>query len=447
MDLTSNRLFSPLFVPDAMQEAVSERAWLQAMLDVEGALAAAQARAGLIPSGAATAIRDACEARRFDAEALGREARKSGNAVVPLVRALTAQVPDHAKPHIHRGATSQDVLDTASMLIARRALDVALDDLDGVSAACAQLAEAHRRTVMPGRTLLQQALPITFALKAAGWLVGVLEARALLRARRSELVVELGGAVGSLAALGDRGITVLGYLAEELGLGEPVVTWHTARGRIANLGSSLGIASGALAKIALDVALMSQTEVAEVMEPAEGGRGGSSTMPHKRNPVGATLALACVRRVHSAGGLLMAATIQEHERAAGAWHTEWEALSEALALTGGAAAWMRDVLEGLEVHPQRMQSNLGLTGGLLLAERVAMLLAERMGRVEAHELVEEACKRAVRKGGSLRDELLAEERVAKELTPHEIEGALNPASYLGSADAFVDRALALYRAR
>jgi 3-carboxy-cis,cis-muconate cycloisomerase len=298
---------------------------------------------------------------------------------------------------------------------------------------------------MAGRTLLQQALPTTFGLKAAGWLVAVLEARRrLLVARESGLAAQLGGAAGTLASLGPPGIRVLREFARELDLAEPVVPWHTARLRVAELGSVLALASGVTHKLALDVVLLAQTEVAEVAEPSEGGRGGSSTLPHKRNPVGSTLAAACARRVPPLAETLQAAMAQEHERAAGAWHAEWETISDALALTGGAAAAMREVMEGLEVRPDRMRENLDATGGLLLAENVTTIAAEKLGRLEAHELVEAASQRTFTNGRTLREELLAEPALSEHLTPEEIDAALDPEQYLGSAGTFIDRALAMY---
>jgi 3-carboxy-cis,cis-muconate cycloisomerase len=331
------------------------------------------------------------------------------------------------------------------MLVARRTFNLILAEVDGVASACARLAETYRETLMPGRTLLQQALPTTFGLKAAGWLVAVLDAQQrLLATRDSGLYAQLGGAAGTLASLGSPGIRVLQEFAQELNLAEPVVPWHTARLRVAELGSVLALVSGVMHKLALDVVLLAQTEVAEAVEPSEGGRGGSSTLPHKRNPVGSVLAAACARRVPPLAETLQAAMAQEHERAAGAWHAEWETISDALALTGGAAAAMREVMEGLEVRPDRMRENLDATGGLLLAENVTTIAAEKLGRLEAHELVEAASQRTFTNERTLREELLAEPALSEHLTPEEIDAALAPEHYLGSTGAFVDRALALY---
>ncbi|HYM57766.1 MAG TPA: 3-carboxy-cis,cis-muconate cycloisomerase [Solirubrobacteraceae bacterium] len=441
--MTSSELFGGLFVPAAVRDAVSDRAWIAAMLEFEAALAAAEARAGVIPGEAADTIAAACDAERFDAGALGREARAAGNPAAPLVRALTEAVEGDAARYVHWGATSQDVMDTASMLVARRALALIGAELDAVAAACAGLADEHRATVMPGRTMLQQALPITFGQKAAGWLAAVVDARRRLAV--APLAVELGGAAGTLASLGGEGLRVLGLLAEQLELEEPLVPWHTSRGRVAELGASLALAAGTLEKIAHDVTLLAQTEVAEVAEPAGGDRGGSSTLPHKRNPVGSALAVACARRVRGEASILLDAMRQEHERAAGAWQAEWEALSGALAYTGGAAGALREVLDGLEVRPDRMRENLAATDGLVLAESVSMAMAERLGRLDAHMLVEAACRRAVEAGRPLRDELLDDAEIRAQLDPEEIDRALDPAGYLGSAEAFVERALERYR--
>ena len=442
-------LFGPIFVPDGFREAVSGRAWLRAMLDAEGALAVAEARVGLIPADAAEVIAECCDASRFDPEEIGHGARASGNPVPPLVRALTERVSEaseEAARYVHKGATSQDITDTAAMLVARRTLDLILAELDGTAAACARLAGEHRGTLIAGRTLLQQALPTTFGLKAAGWLVAVLEARrAVLEVCSSRLAAQLGGAAGTLASLGSSGISVLGEFARELDLAAPAVPWHTDRTRIAEVGGALSLAAGVLGKIALDVILMAQTEVGEVAEPAGEGRGGSSTLPHKRNPILSVTAAASVRRVQDLSRTLAGAMVQEHERAAGAWHSEWEALSGALALTGGAAAAVREVTEGLEVHPEKMRENLDATGGMLLAENVTTVAAERLGRLKAHDLVQAACRRALEEGKPLREELLDDDAFGEVLSEGEIDAALDPAGYLGSAGGFVDRALRLYR--
>jgi 3-carboxy-cis,cis-muconate cycloisomerase len=334
-------------------------------------------------------------------------------------------------------------MDTASMLVASRALGLIQADLAGVAAACAALADQHRGTLMAARTLLQQALPTTFGLKAAGWLESVVAARERLASL--SLAVQLGGAAGTLASLGAAGERALAAFARRLELEEPAVPWHTARQRVADLGSSLAIGSGVLEKVALDLVLLSQTEVGEVSESSGGGRGGSSTLPHKRNPVGAVLTIACARRVRGAAGVLLEAMPQEQERAAGAWQSEWAPLSEALELTGGAAFSLREALEGLEVRTDRMRDNLDATGGAVMAEGVVMALAGKVGQSRARELVDAAASRALDGSGSFRDELIADEGVSAELSEDEIDRTLDPAGYLGSADAFIDRALSRYR--
>jgi 3-carboxy-cis,cis-muconate cycloisomerase len=437
--------FSALFVPPALAEAISDEAWVRAMLDFEAALAEAEASIGLIPADAARRIAECCSAEGFDVSAIAAEARAVGNPAEPLARALRRAVGGEAASWVHHGATSQDVLDTAAMLVARRALEIVEGDLAALAAACASLAEQHRATLMVGRTLLQPAVPITFGLKAAGWLVEVERARAGLRRLHGDvLAVELGGAAGTLAPLGDAGVAALGELARRLELAEPAVPWHAGRTRVAELAGALGVAAGAVGKIAQDVVLLAQSEVGEAAEPGGGVRGRSSTLPHKRNPIGSALARACARRAQGHVAVLLAAMEQEHERAAGAWHAEWEALSGALAYAGGAAAAMREVLAGLEVDPERMRENLAATRGLALAERVSFLLAERAGREEAHALVGAAGRRAA-SGAGLREELLADAAVREHLSPEEIERALDPAGYLGATDAFIDRALDAHR--
>jgi 3-carboxy-cis,cis-muconate cycloisomerase len=404
--------FEALFVPADVREATGERAWVQAMLDFEAALARAQGQAELADRIAATSPPQLTD-------------RSTGNPVPELVGALPAGA--------HRGATSQDVMDTAAALVARRTLPLIEASLAGVAGVCARLAADHRGTPMAARTLLQQALPTTFGLKAAGWLTAVDEARDLLDA--VPLEVELGGAAGTLASFGDRGLEVLARLAEELDLAEPVLPWHTRRLRVGQLGAALALAAGAVEKIALDVKLMAQTEVGELSESSAGGRGGSSTLPHKRNPVGSALAIACAHGVRGAASVLIAVQAQEHERAGGAWQAEWDALSRALALTGGAAAALGEALDGVQVHSDRMRDNLELSGALLMTEAVAA----RLDRADAKAVVGEVALGAAESGRSLREALIADSRI--ELSDDEIDRALDPAAYLGSAEAFVDRAL------
>jgi 3-carboxy-cis,cis-muconate cycloisomerase len=445
-------LFDGVLARGPVRGATGDRAWLQAMLDFEAALARAEARAGLLSTADAAAITRACRAELFDAAALGAQAAAVGNPAEPLVRALVATVGGAAAHHVHRGATSQDVIDTAAMLVAHRALGLLLEDVDGAAAAAARLAASHRDTVMAGRTLLQQALPTTFGLAAATWLSGLDDAATrLLAVREQRLAVQLGGAGGTLASLGSAGPAVVDHLAAELGLRAPALPWHTARARVAELAGALGGAAGALAKPARDVTLLAQTEVGEVREGVP-GRGGSSALPHKHNPVAAISAVACAARAPGLVATLLAVMPQEHQRAAGAWHAEWRPLTDLLQAVGAAAAWLRDGLEHLEVDPARMRANLDLTGGLLLSERVAAALAPALGRQAAHDLVAGACAEAVAAATSgaapsLAAALRARPEVAAHLQPAEIEALLDPAGYLGSAGLFVDRARDAHAAR
>jgi 3-carboxy-cis,cis-muconate cycloisomerase len=346
-------LFDGVLARGAVAAEVDERAWLQAMLDVEAALARAQG------SPYAAEIAGRAQSELFDVGRLGADGALSANPVVALVDALRERVGPAPAHDVHRGATSQDILDSAAMLVAQRALGPLLEDLRAAADAAAVLAEHHRDTALAGRTLLQQAVPTTFGLKAAGWMTALDEAVARLDAVRHErLAVQLGGAAGTLAALGDTGPDVLAALARELGLAEPVLPWHSDRTRIAELAGALGEACGAAGKPAGDVVLLAQNEVGEVREGGDPGRGGSSAMPHKRNPVAAVSALACARQAPGLVATLLASMIGEHERAAGAWQAEWRPLTDLLRLTGSAAAWTRDCLEHLEVDATRMAANL-----------------------------------------------------------------------------------------
>jgi 3-carboxy-cis,cis-muconate cycloisomerase len=440
-------LFDGVLARGRVAGEVSDRAWLQAMLDVEAALARASARAGLLPAEHADAIARACDAERYDPAEIGAEATKTGNPAVPLVRALTGAVEGEAAGQVHRGATSQDVIDSAAMLVAHRALGPLLDDLDAAARAAAALAAEHRDTVMAGRTLLQQALPVTFGLKAAEWLSGLDDAAARLEElRRTRLAAQLGGAAGTLASLGDAGPEVLAGFAEELGLAEPALAWHTIRVRPAELAGALGVACGVVAKVARDVTLMAQTEVGEAREGVP-GRGGSSTLPHKRNPVAAVSAVACAMRAPGLVAELLGAMAHEHERGAGPWHAEWRAFSALLETAGSACAWLRDCLEHLEVDAERMRANLELTHGALLAERVTTALAPALGRQVAHELVQEAAQAAFASERPLRDVLTDDDRVREHLDAEEVGTLLDPAQYLGATGELIDRALRAHAER
>jgi 3-carboxy-cis,cis-muconate cycloisomerase len=449
--LSTNELFSGLYGRGCMQAQVDDRAFLQAMLDVELALMRALVDCGLAPPEAARELAAECDATRFDLEELGRSTGEKGTPIPGLLAALRGRLGEAAAAHLHRGATSQDIVDSAIMLVARRALAPLLGDLGRAADACAEIAEHYRASPAPGRTLLQQALPLTFGLKAASWLSGLDGARAeLSEVRDHVLAVQLGGAVGTLAALGDHGLDVAAALAAQLELIEPRLPWHTIRLRPARLASALGSALGVMAKIGRDVVLLAQAEVGEAAEGAGAGagagRGGSSTMPHKRNPVDAVAVLACAERGPGLVATILSAMSQEHERAAGAWQAEWGTLAELLRLTGSAACVMRELLERLEIDADRMRANLDLGGELLMAESVVTALGARIGRSAAQQLVESAAGRAVKQRRPLREVLLELPQVADELGSAELEDALAPERYLGVADKLIDRALADHRA-
>jgi 3-carboxy-cis,cis-muconate cycloisomerase len=443
-------LLGPLFGSEAAVEILGDRARLQGMLDFEAALARAEARLGVIPAAAAPAIAAKAEASLFDLGELGRAARLSGNPAIPMVERLTGLVaatdPEAAR-YVHWGATSQDAMDTGLVLQLRRALERMEADLDRLAGALARLAAAHRTTPMVGRTWLQHALPITFGLKAAGWLETVLRHRARLAELRPRLlVIQLGGAAGTRAALAGRGREVAVALGEELGLGVPDLPWHGARDRLVELGAWLGLLTGSLGKMARDWSLLMQTEVGELREPAGAGRGGSSTMPHKRNPVAAAAVLAAAIRVPGLVATLLAAMTQEHERGLGGWQAEWQTLPELAQLAAGALQWTIETVEGIEVDSSRMRANLEATRGLILAEAVQMALAPRLGRLAAHDLVGRACRQAIAEGRHLKEALAGEAEIAAHLSPADLERLLDPLSSTGEAAALVDAVLKAHAA-
>jgi len=434
----SGLLLGPLAGVDQVDVEVSDHALLRAMLDCEQALAEAGAAAGVVPADAAAAIAEVCRSGQFDLGRLGRDAQSAGNPVVPLVRVIGEQLPVEARPWVHHGSTSQDILDTALLLCVGRALDAA--DASVASAAGAELVRSHRNTLMAARTLGQQAGPTTFGLKAAGWLTGLDEALTRLESVRSSLPAQLGGATGTLAVFGDAGPAVIEGFAARLGL-KPASPWHTNRQPILELTAALGGLVAACGKVALDVTLLAQTEVGEV---TEGESGGSSALPHKQNPVGSVLITAIVRRMPGLVATLYAAGVHEHERATGAWHAEWEPLRELTRLAGAAGVRTGRLLSELRVHPEKMRANLDLTQGLVLSESVAARLAPALGRAGAHQVVGRIGQVAVEKGTSLRDQLVADPDVRRVLSVEEIDEALDPANWLGSSGTLIDRALAAH---
>ncbi len=399
-------LLAPMLSSAAMRAVCDDRAMLQFMLDFEAALARAESAVGIVPSGAAEAIAKACNADAFDLAGLAEAATRSGNLAIPLVKALTSEVAKSDKDaarFVHWGATSQDVIDTATMLGLRAGIDALLSDIGRAVTGFARLARQHRNTAVVARTWLQHALPMPFGLKLAEYAAALHRSRGrLLRLKDHTLALQFGGAAGTLAALGDHGWMVAEKLSDILKLPLPEAPWHSHRDRIAEAASVLAIIAGTCGKIARDVQLMMQTDVAEAFEPSGEGRGGSSTMPHKRNPVAAASAIAAATMAPNLAATIFAAQVGDHERSAGPWHAEWPTLPSLLLVTSGALAAIVDIAEGLEVDTARMRANLDTTGGLIMAEAVAFALAEKVGKQEAHHLVEAASKKAVAEKKSLR---------------------------------------------
>jgi 3-carboxy-cis,cis-muconate cycloisomerase len=418
---------------------------LQAMLDVEACLAEAEASVGVIPQSAVNPIRAAARADLYDHATIAAEGRRAGNLAIPLVDHLTRRVAatdEQASRYVHYGATSQDIIDTGLVLQLREAVPIIVGDLERAAMAAERHARAHIATPMPGRTLLQQATPITFGLKAAGWLDGLTRVgRGLHSALTDALVLQFGGASGTLAALGDRGPAVAEALGARLHLSVPTLPWHTHRDRLARLACALGVATGTLGKVGRDLGLLAQTEVSEAHELSTDA-GGSSTMPHKRNPVRAAIAVAAAVRAPGLVATVLSAMPQEHERGLGGWQAEWEVVPELVLVAGDAAAAVAGALDALIVDPARMRANLDLTNGLVMAEAVMMRLAPHLGRAVAHERVGSACRRALNEGRSLCDILADDAVVTRVLDRQEIERTLSPEAYLGAARTFVENTLA-----
>ena len=452
-------LFAPVRAGIPAEAATGDRAWLQAMLDSEAALARVQARLGTVPEHAARAITEAARADRFDLPRLALLARETANPVVPMVRELArlvAEKDQEAVHYVHQGSTSQDVLDTGLMLVASRTLALVLADLDRTAVALAALARRHRDTPMAARTLGLHAVPTTFGLKAAGWLQGVLDAEERLRrVHDTGLPVQLGGAAGTLAGYqayarihsaspddGDRRVRLLpGLLATELGLAEPLVPWHTVRTPLTDLAAALAQTGAALGTVAADVTLLSRTETAEVAEPAAEGRGVSSAMPHKRNPALSALIRSAAYQLPSLVGTLLHAAIHDDERPAGAWHAEWQPLRDCLRLAAGAAHTAAELTEGLTVHPDRMLANLRLTGGLVVSERLAAALSTDLGRARAKAVVSEASATSARTGRPIADVLAEHPALAVPRSAAGLAPLCDPRHYTGVAGELVDRVL------
>lgn len=441
----SRGLLDPLFSTENMREAFSDHSRLQAMLAFEAALARVEARLDIIPERAAMAIADHCHADAFDLDTLASEAAQAGNLAIPLVHALTdlvARDDPEAGQYVHWGATSQDVTDTGLVLQMRDALDMIEGDLARLVEAFAALARTHSSTLLAGRTWMQQAAPMTFGLKVAGWLSAVKRDQERIRGLRPRaLVLQLGGAVGSLAAFGDRGLEVAAGVGGELRLPVPDLPWHAHRDRVVEIATTLGLLVGTLGKVARDLSLLAQTEAGEAHEPSGPGRGGSSTMPQKRNPVGAAVTLAAAQRVPGLVATMLGAMTQEHERGLGGWQAEWETLPDIFLLTAGALRQMVQVAEGLEVDVGRMRANLEITRGLIFAEAVSMTLARRVGRQRAHELIRAATLRATSQNRHLRDVLSDDEAVMAHLSSDELDRLFDAQGAIGLSEQLVARIL------
>lgn len=439
-------LLTPLLRSSAVSACFSDTATVQGMLDFEAALATAQAGLGIIPAEAAQHINDACHSDLFDQLDLAQAAALAGNLAIPLVKQLThrvAQQNAEAARFVHWGATSQDAIDTGLMLQLRQALALTQSDLNRLIAALVQQITRHQDSVLVGRTWMQHALPTTLGLKLAGTLDTLLRYRQRLDEMRPRvLALQLGGAAGTLASLGEQGEPLVSALAARLQLTAADTPWHSQRDRLLEIAGWYAGLSGSLGKLARDISLLTQTEVAEVAEPTAAGRGGSSTMPHKRNPVACAVILAAANRVPALVGGLYAAMVQEHERGLGGWHAEWESLPELVMLTAGALHTAGDLIAGLQVFPQQMQHNLKLTHGLIMAEAVTMALGEVIGRQQAHQHIEKQCHQALTQRLSLLDVLLDDPVVMAHLSAQRLSELLDPQQYLGSARAFTQRVLA-----
>jgi 3-carboxy-cis,cis-muconate cycloisomerase len=448
-----NGLTGSLFVDQEMLDIVSDRRWLEAMLDFEAALAKAEAAVGVIPEAAAATIISCCEVEYFDIAEIGRRTTLAGNPAIPLVAMLTAKVKEldpAAAEFVHYGATSQDVIDSAMGYLIGDARGVILKRLEGCCHALADLADKYRATPMAGRTLLQHALPISFGLKCANWLNPLVHCHDEILIKSPQWL-QFGGAVGTLAALGDKALEVgaellkAGAMRKRNGRGWQSFTgrdapWHTMRAHQHLIACQAGVLTAAFGKIARDITLLMQTEVAEVFEPTAPGKGGSSTLPHKRNPVQSVAVVAAATRTPGLVATMLSSGLQEHERGAGGWHAEWDVMRELLVLTGTAALHMETMLSGLEIDTARMRSNLEMTKGLIMAERVTFALAPTLGKSKAKSFMEAACKQALSEGEHLREVL----KRSPEAQSLDLDVLFDPATYLGASSTFIDRTLLLY---
>ena len=440
--ILDSAVFRDIFTTPAMRNVWSDENRVQKYLDFEAALARAQARLGIIPKNAAAEIVRHCEAKQIDMAKLKEATEKIGYPVLPVVQQLVALCKDGLGEWSHWGATTQDITDTATIMQIREALDLIENEIDGIRDALATLAKKYRDTPMAGRSNLQQAVPITFGYKMATLLDAYERHKQRLDELRPRVLVgEFGGAAGTLSSLGKDGLKVQTELMKELKLGQPDISWHTVRDRIAEVGCFLGLVTGTCGKIAFDVKLLMQTEVEEVYEPFHQGRGSSSTMPQKRNPISSVYITAQTAMVKQLAAALLEAMVEDHERATGPWEIEWIALPEIFMLSAGALAQTRFVVEGLQVNEKRMRDNIGITKGLLMSEAVMMGLAAAIGRNRAHDVVYDICREVVKTGRPLVDLLAEDKEISKHASRKQLEKMVDPTNYLGVAGEMVDRVL------
>jgi 3-carboxy-cis,cis-muconate cycloisomerase len=438
-------LYQSVFYSEKVNSLFTDEAIISYMLRFEGELAKAQAKHNVIPVAAAETIEECCKVENINIAQLTADAGLGGNVNILLVKQLTAVVKQknsEAAKYVHIGATSQDVIDTAMMLQARDAVSIIEEELKQLVKQLVLLVEEHRNTVMIGRSFMQHARPITFGYKVAGWLDALVRSqKAIEELLQQGFALQLGGAVGTLSGMYEKGLKESETMSELLALNNPSKPWHTERDRFVTIAYVLGILAGNLGKIAKDISLLMQTEIAEVFEPSANGKGGSSTMPHKRNPVGCIAILANATRIPGLVATMFSCMIHDHERATGSWHAEWETFSDIIKLTAGAVSKAVELTNGLEVDVQRMLVNLELTNGLIYAENISMALAEKVGKADAHHLIEQCCSEALFKGVHLKDIVIKDKVITKELSKEKIEEQCNSFKSVGLSSNYISQVL------
>ncbi len=438
-------LYEQIFYNKEVNALFTDEATITYLLRFESALAQAQAKHAVIPNEAAVIIGECCKAENINKEELIKNAVLGGNLAIPLIKQLTAVVKQKDKvaaKYVHFGATSQDVIDTALMLQTKDAVEIIAAELKQLIDQLVALAKEHKATVMIGRSFMQQARPITFGFKVAGWLEPLLRSqKAFYELLHNGFMLQLGGAVGTLSIMGEKGLKVSNTMSELLYINNPPKPWHTEGDYFVHIATTLGILTGNVGKIAKDISLLMQTEVSEVMEPSAEGKGGSSTMPHKRNPVGCVAIIANATRVPALVSTMLACMLHDHERATGLWHAEWETMAAIVQLTAGCVSKAVEVTNGLEVRKEQMLQNLELTKGLIYAENVSLALAEKIGKQDAHQLVEQLSKEAQERNMYLKDLVLSEDTITKHLSNAQIESLFNPEMSVGLCEEFINQVL------